>query len=94
MIGSLVFGMRVCASIAVRVAVGLLMTMCRASWGCMPLKAIHSPYACVVRPDSSVLWRSRSAGHLVRWMSTVASTTTQMLRGRIIAGVGGLNGVL
>ena len=54
----------------------------------MPLKAIHSPNACVVRPDSSALWRGRSAGRLVRWMSAVASTTTQMLRGRIVAGGG------
>ena len=54
----------------------------------MPLKAIHSPNACVVRPDSSTLWRGRSARCLVRWMSTVASTTTQMLRGRIVVGCG------
>ena len=52
----------------------------------MPLKAIHSPNACVVRLDSSALWRGRSARRLVRWMSTVASTTTQMLRGRIVVG--------
>ena len=54
----------------------------------MPLKAIHSPNACVVRPDSSALWRGRSARRLVRWMSTVASTTTQMLRGRIVVNGG------
>ena len=54
----------------------------------MPLKAIHSPNACVVRPDSSALWRGRSARRLVTWMSTVASTTTQMLRGPIVAGGG------
>ena len=54
----------------------------------MPLKAIHSPNTCVVRPDSSALWRGRSARRLVRWMSTVAATTTQMLRGRIVAGGG------
>ena len=54
----------------------------------MPLKAIHSPYACVVRRDSCVLWRGRFARRLVRWMSTVASTTTQILRGRIFAGGG------
>ena len=52
----------------------------------MPLKAIHSPNACVVRPDSSALRGGRSARRLVRWMSTVASTTTQMLRGRIVVG--------
>ena len=46
----------------------------------MLLKTIHSPNACVVRPDSNALWRGRSARRLVRWMSTVASTTTQMLR--------------
>ena len=54
----------------------------------MPLKAIHSPNACVMKLDSSALWRSRSARRLVRWMSTVASTTTQMLRGRIFVGGG------
>ena len=54
----------------------------------MPLKAIHSPSACVVRPDSSALWGGRSARRLVRWMSTVVSTTTQMLRGRIVVGGG------
>ena len=54
----------------------------------MPLKAIHRPNACVVRQDSSALWRGRSARRLVRWMSTVASTTTQMLRGRIVVGGG------
>ena len=54
----------------------------------MPLKAIHSPNACVLRPDSSALWRGRFARRLVRWMSTVASTTTQMLQGRIVAGGG------
>ena len=54
----------------------------------MPLKAILSPNAFVVRPDSSALWRARSARRLVKWMSTVASTTTQMLRGRIVVGGG------
>ena len=54
----------------------------------MPLKPIHSPNACVVRPDSSALWRGRSARRLVRWVSTVASMTTQMLRGRIVVGGG------
>ena len=54
----------------------------------MPLKAINSPNACVVRQDSIALWRSRSARRLVRWMSTVASTTTQMLCGRIVAAGG------
>ena len=54
----------------------------------MPLKAIYSSNACVVRPDSSALWRGRSARRLVGWMSTVASTTTQMLRGRIVVGGG------
>ena len=58
----------------------------------MPLKAIHSPNACVVRPDSSALWRGRSARRLVRWMSTVVSTTTQMLRGRIVVGDGVCHG--
>ena len=51
----------------------------------MPLKAIHSPNACVVRPDLSAVWDSRSARRLLTRMSTVASTTTQMLRGRIVA---------
>ena len=50
----------------------------------MPRKAIHSPNACVVKSDSSALWRGRSARRLVRWMSTVASTLTQVLRGRIV----------
>ena len=36
----------------------------------------------------SALWRGRSERRLVRWMLTVASTTTQMLQGRIIAGRG------
>ena len=54
----------------------------------MPLKAIHSPNACVVRPDSSALWSGRSARHLVTWLWTVASATTQMLRSRIVAGAG------
>ena len=54
----------------------------------MTLKTIHSPNACVVRPGSSALWRGRSARRLVRWMLTVASTTTQMLRGRIVLGGG------
>ena len=54
----------------------------------MPLKAIHSPNACVVRPHWSALWRGRSARCLVRWMPTVASRTIQMLRGRIVAGGG------
>ena len=54
----------------------------------MPLKAIHSPNACVVRPDSSALWRGRFARRLVRWISTVASRTAQMLRGWIVAGGG------
>ena len=53
----------------------------------MPPKAIHSPNTCVVRPDLSALWRSRYARRLVRWMSTVASATTQMLRGRIVVGL-------
>ena len=54
----------------------------------MPLKAIHSPNVCVVRPDLGALWSGRSARRLVSWMSTVASTTTQMLRGRIVAAGG------
>ena len=54
----------------------------------MPLKAIHSPNACVVRPDSSALWRGRSARRLMSRMSTVASATTQMLRSWIVVGGG------
>ena len=54
----------------------------------MPLKAIHSRNGCVVRPDLSALLRGRFSRCLVRWMSALASTTTQMLRGWIIAGGG------
>ena len=32
----------------------------------MLLKAIHSPNACLVRPDSHALWRGRSAARFVR----------------------------
>ena len=32
-VGVLVFGMRVCAPMAVRLTVGLCLTMCRTSWG-------------------------------------------------------------
>ena len=54
----------------------------------MPLKAFNSPNGCVVRPDLSAPWRGTSARRLVRWMSTVASTTTQIMRGWIVAGGG------
>ena len=60
--------------------------ICRASWGCMPLKAIHRPNASVVRLDSSALWRGRSARCLVRGISTMASTTNQVLRGHDCCG--------
>ena len=54
----------------------------------MPLTASHSPNACVVRLVSKALWEGRSLRCLLRWMSTVASMTNQMLRGRIVAGGG------
>ena len=57
-------------------------TMCRASWGCTHLKAMHSLNACVVRPDSSALWRGSSARRFV------TSKTTEMLRGRNVVGGG------
>ena len=42
------------------------LTMCSGSSGCMPLKAIHSPNACVVRPDSSALRMGSSVRRFVR----------------------------
>ena len=84
--GFLVFSVCVSAPISVSVSVGLLLDDVRGVFGVqrMPRSAIQRPRACVVRQDSRALWRGSSARHFVRWMSTVASTTIQMLWGSAV----------
>ena len=62
--------------------------MCWASMGRMPLNAINSPDACVVRPELGALWRVSSAMRFSEVYVGLASETTQMLRGWIVVGGG------